>query len=344
MPFALSIAHDMGHTRGVARDSRDVERIAQLEAEVADLRARLLAERGRARDASSRRKDRRLQLLICSMVHSPDHRISLIAQALGCLAITGLASTILAGCGPSMSEAARAIYVKDWGGEGCKATVRERSDLNSSPRSHEVYEVTGCSADVIYMCTPGQMHSDTVYDTTYVGWVKAECSSTGWCTPDGCDSVNLAVRKTFAKDQACPVNRVTATPAKSVQPAWHTYMTASGCGSETAYDCEKPRGTRSIPVCDSIGIAARNAFAKEQTCPANRVTTAPYAPVIATPPSDIAADPERMRIWADTHRAQIAGHAFMSAAGCGSETVYDCNKPPGTTATLCTSAESAVSK
>jgi hypothetical protein len=108
----------------------------------------------------------------------------------------------------------------------------------------------------------------------------AECAETGWCTPDGCDSFELAARDTFVKDKACSVERVTATPHPPVLPptppkiaadsessrtwtqaqqekvAGHTFMTATGCGAQTVYDCTKPPGTRANPVCVSTGPPA----------------------------------------------------------------------------------------
>jgi hypothetical protein len=126
-----------------------------------------------------------------------------------------------------------------------------------------VYEVTGCNADVLYDCGMKGQHANEHGQTWQVG---GECSNTRWCTPDGCDSFDLAARNTFMKDKTCPLERVTSTQ---------------------------------------------------------------HTPVIAAAPSDIAADPERMRLWTQTHAAQIAGHTFMTATGCGSEVVYDCQKPSG---------------
>jgi hypothetical protein len=112
----------------------------------------------------------------------------------------------------------------------------------------------------------------------------ATCERTRWCTPDGCDSDELAARRTFMKDAACPLERVRA---------------------------------------------------------------ATHAPVLPPAPPDVAADPERMRVWTRTHDEQFAGHTFLDVTGCGAETAYDCTKPPGTRAIpvcakTCAAAASAV--
>ena len=208
----------------------------------------------------------------------PLPRTFVIVRAIGSIAVTGLVAMMVAACGTTkattMSEAAATAFVKDR--TGCQPTVRERPDLPSSRTNYspwkgiygtgKVYEVTGCNADVIYDCGMEGQNANRRGQT----WeVAGECSPTGWCTPDGCDSVDVAARNTFVKDKTCPLERVTATR---------------------------------------------------------------HAPMIAPPPSDIAADPERMRMWTENRQQQIVGHTFMAAAGCGSETVYDCMKPSGTRA------------
>jgi hypothetical protein len=201
----------------------------------------------------------------------------MITRGTGYLAVAGLAAMILAGCGTTRTGTAAAKQTFSTSHPGCHATVRERRDLAGERlvvRSRaQAYEVTGCNADVIYACSnytnPHNWH-----------YGPAECAETGWCTPDGCDSFELAARDTFVKDKACSVERVTATPHPPVLPptppkiaadsessrtwtqaqqekvAGHTFMTATGCGAQTVYDCTKPPGTRANPVCVSTGPPA----------------------------------------------------------------------------------------
>jgi hypothetical protein len=119
----------------------------------------------------------------------------------------------------------------------------------------------------------------------------------------------------------------------------------TGCGSDVIYLCQ-PKilwqdGTGGVIAkcvvsgwcaqdgCDSVELAARNTFVKDKACPLDRVTVTMHAPVRAAAPPDVAADPERMRIWTETHK-QPADHTLMTATGCGAEAAYDCTKPSGT--------------
>jgi len=164
----------------------------------------------------------------------------------------------------------------------CKPLVRERRDLFTSDDSG-VFEITGCHLDVLVSCTAGHWETYTATDgSNYKSPVGAACSNTTWCTPDGCDSFELAARNVFAAAKTCPVNRVTAANHAPVTPApppdiaadaermamWkqtheqqiagHYFWAASGCGTEAIYECLKPAGVRAIPVCapTSIGTAA----------------------------------------------------------------------------------------
>jgi hypothetical protein len=169
--------------------------------------------------------------------------------ALGALAI---------GCA-TMTEAAQKKFAADHA--GCPATVRPRPDLKWGDNDNAI-EVTGCNSDVLYSCAP--YHLEPNPDGTSSSPVSAACSTTNWCTPDGCDSFELAARNTLVRDKTCPLERVTAKP---------------------------------------------------------------HGPQIPAPPADIGADPERMRMWVQSHQQAIAGHTFMTASGCGAEVLYECVKP-----------------
>jgi hypothetical protein len=193
------------------------------------------------------------------------------------IAVTGLASMMLGGCA-DMSELAGATYAKSAGGGACTPTVRKRADLAGAferPR----YEASGCNGDVIYDSWPRS--TDEHGQVT-----EAACVPNGQCVEPGCDSVELAARNVFARDKTCPLERVSAKPRAAVLPAaprdiaadperlrmWtqahqqeiaaasaQTFMTAAGCGSETAYSCSKRvwdtrdgDGSRLVPVCQAL--------------------------------------------------------------------------------------------
>jgi hypothetical protein len=198
-------------------------------------------------------------------------------------ALVGLA-VVLSGCGGTMHDAALNTFAKSH--PGCRGTVQERADLiphwppgrsfAGKPIPRAAIEVTGCQGDIIYECLPRHWEDTSPCEdgrrcVTPRGPI---CEDSGWCTPDGCDSFELAARNAFMKDKSCPLERVDATratlqsapppPEISADPerlriwtktnqeklAAHTLMSATGCGSTSIYDCAKASSlTRAIPVC-----------------------------------------------------------------------------------------------
>lgn len=159
------------------------------------------------------------------------------------------------------------------GSPSCKPSVRQRHDLYSDDAS-DVFEITGCGVDKLIACTAGHWQSYTADDGTISNSpVGAACQDTNWCTPDGCDSYELAARRTFAVAKSCPLNRVTAKSHARVIPAappeiaadpqrlemWQTtheqqiagryFWAASGCDVDAVLECIKPPGVRAIPMC-----------------------------------------------------------------------------------------------
>jgi hypothetical protein len=63
--------------------------------------------------------------------------------------------------------------------------------------------------------------------------------------------------------------------------------------------------------------AARAEFVKDASCPADRASVAHPA---SAPPPDVAADPDRLRIW----KAEAEKSRVYSAQGCGQERTYRC--------------------
>jgi hypothetical protein len=115
-----------------------------------------------------------------------------------------------------------------------------------------------------------------------------------------------------------------------------TVYEVSGCNAVAVYPCfpfkMTPRDQPNVPAicstpdwCSPTGcltdeLAARHKFVDDKTCPLDRVTAHVTTPA---PPSDVAADPERMRLWTAAHTAK-SPYTFMTASGCGSEVLYEC--------------------
>jgi hypothetical protein len=176
--------------------------------------------------------------------------------------LTLLVLPTLCGCAMTMSDAAVAEFKNRYPLESsCPPTVRERPEMESLV-GEAVYEVTACSRDVLYLCSGGH----TGVQNFNQGNHDSACTATTWCTPDGCDSVE---------------------------------------------------------------IAARNAFVKEQSCPLERVSATTRAPNLPAAPPDVAADQGRMQVWTQTQKEKVDGHTFMTAVGCGSTVAYDCTKRSG---------------
>jgi hypothetical protein len=182
---------------------------------------------------------------------------------------------LVASCGSSVATTARNTFIAEYRCSSDEVVVRERPDLSSPPNGPQggaLVEVSGCDANVIYACDPPHASTDAIRSRS--GWRDAWCRPTGWCTEPGCDSFGEAVRHAFVKDETCPYERVNATAHEPVLPAappdvaadpermrvWtqfhreqigrRTFMTATGCGARTVYECDKPPGTRTIPVCE----------------------------------------------------------------------------------------------
>ena len=184
-------------------------------------------------------------------------------------------AVLLASCGSSVTTAARDTFVAKYRCPSDEVAVRERPDLSGpSNGSHggALVEVSGCDADVIYACDPPRASTDAIRSRS--GWKDAWCRPTGWCAEPGCDSFGEAVRHAFVTDETCPYERVNATAHEPVMPvapsdvaadlermriwtrfhqeqiARHTFMTATGCGARAVYECDKPPGARTLPICE----------------------------------------------------------------------------------------------
>lgn len=87
--------------------------------------------------------------------------------------------------------------------------------------------------------------------------------------------------------------------------------------------------------CRSNETIARESFARELSCPDERITVTPRKDLVGAdlairpeaPPKDIAADPGRLAIWQKEEARRLAdyeGTSVMQARGCDRELLYIC--------------------
>lgn len=81
--------------------------------------------------------------------------------------------------------------------------------------------------------------------------------------------------------------------------------------------------------CVTSMAGARSQFAQDETCPDDRVSVAAEArlPTVASPPPDVASDPQRLAMWqrADEQRERSESREkYYVAKGCGQTQVYHC--------------------
>ena len=72
--------------------------------------------------------------------------------------------------------------------------------------------------------------------------------------------------------------------------------------------------------CTSLESNARNEFARENSCPKDRVIVS-HAPPRPAPP-EVAADPGRLAVWNDNEAKR--SRIYYVASGCGRESRYLC--------------------
>ena len=177
------------------------------------------------------------------------------------------------------------------------------------------------------------------------------------CVLAACTAMDRQARDRFRQDhRGCRPTSVRERPdllSPGQQPpnVAHSGFRAyevTGCDSHDLEVCESggylPSGEFSPAVCSPMPMCApapscvaddaavaRTRFVTEYSCPRERVATAPAAPVVPSPPPDVAADPARNEIWRQAHRdvvEQAQRLTWVKAQGCGAEAVYACRKQP----------------
>ena len=89
--------------------------------------------------------------------------------------------------------------------------------------------------------------------------------------------------------------------------------------------------------CQSLSDGAKNDFSRSFTCPMDRVEVRARPELhpsdwfkAKTPPSEVASDPARLRMWQDAQeRLRTSGdkyHSIYEARGCGHQTLYECGR------------------
>jgi hypothetical protein len=111
-----------------------------------------------------------------------------------------------------------------------------------------------------------------------------------------------------------------------------------GCGDDAIYICAEgisndavhiAPSCRAMAWCTKPGCAtdessvARDVFAKDVSCPAERVATDRVANP-DRPPAEVAADPQRLEMWRASERERTRSLIFVSAHGCGDQATYQC--------------------
>ena len=88
-------------------------------------------------------------------------------------------------------------------------------------------------------------------------------------------------------------------------------------------------------ACHSLNEGAKTEFSKSFTCPIDRVEVRARPELHPhdwfrprTPPSEVASDPERLKMWQDQQEKVRTAfdkyHSIFEAHGCGHQSLYEC--------------------
>jgi hypothetical protein len=102
--------------------------------------------------------------------------------------------------------------------------------------------------------------------------------------------------------------------------------------------------------CESVLDGSKDEFSKEFTCPLDRIEARPRPDLrpsslngdrATDPPKDIAADPDRRRMWQTDHETMMAREDarddVFELRGCGRHVLYACHRFKGGNRFMCRS-------
>jgi hypothetical protein len=92
-----------------------------------------------------------------------------------------------------------------------------------------------------------------------------------------------------------------------------------------------------LPACQSLADGAKKTFSRSNSCPVDRVEVRERPDLLpssfqsqGTPPADIAADPERRKLWLQQREKMATAFdgtlTIVEAHGCGRDTFYGCRR------------------
>jgi hypothetical protein len=128
-------------------------------------------------------------------------------------------------------------------------------------------------------------------------------------------------------------------------PGAAQFFEMTGCNSHELYQCLTPQRDRhyrmigspctSTRYCDGANCdkdyagVAKAIFISQASCPIDRITADFTSKMLPSPPSDVANDPARTKIWTDNQQAVLdaasqRGQILVTTKGCGSVGIFAC--------------------
>jgi hypothetical protein len=88
---------------------------------------------------------------------------------------------------------------------------------------------------------------------------------------------------------------------------------------------------RCLLVSLPLALLARNSFVDTNACPPERITLTPrdWTTLRQAPPPDIAADPERARLWSKKTDDELSYYTYFDVRGCGKQAIMQCDADGG---------------
>ncbi len=168
-----------------------------------------------------------------------------------------------------------------------------------------------------------------------------------FCVATSACSVTQYARNQFARDHdGCEPNAITERLELEAHTPDHAEIyEMTGCNAHELYTCASPQysrhgnlvggGCSSTRFCKGTGCdkdyagVAKAIYVAQATCPVERITADFTSKMLPDPPTDIASDPARLKIWRDDQRAGLdtasaRGQILVTAKGCGAVGVFAC--------------------